>query len=115
MFLGIVVWPLLVTVANAMGFSPYSHDSQYRKRQAVTDPSGFLANRALFDPPMEIKRGPVTRRGHALGTKYAADDEEEDAESHHARLLRRATRHPIDMFFMQTRRRVSLAQKADLI
>jgi hypothetical protein len=45
-------------------------------------------------------------------TKYATDDEEEDAEAHHARLLLRATLHPIDKFFMQTRRRVSLAERA---
>jgi transposase-like protein len=45
-------------------------------------------------------------------TKYYADDDEEDAENHHARLLLRATLHPIDKFFMQTRRRVSLAERA---
>lgn len=45
-------------------------------------------------------------------TKYATDDDEEDAENHHARLLLRATLHPIDKFFMQTRRRVSLAERS---
>jgi transposase-like protein len=45
-------------------------------------------------------------------TKAASDDDEEDAENHHARLLLRATLHPIDRFFMQTRRRVSLAERS---
>ncbi len=35
-----------------------------------------------------------------------------DAENHHARLLLRATLHPIDRFCMQTRRRVSLAERS---
>jgi hypothetical protein len=45
-------------------------------------------------------------------TKYASDDDADDAENHHARLLLRATLHPIDKFFMQTRRRVSVAERA---
>jgi transposase-like protein len=45
-------------------------------------------------------------------TKYPADDGEEDFETHHARLLLRGTLHPIDKFFLQTRRRVSLAERA---
>jgi hypothetical protein len=45
-------------------------------------------------------------------TKAASDDDEEDAENHHAQLLLRATLHPIDRFFMQTRRRVSLAERS---
>lgn len=32
-------------------------------------------------------------------------------EDHQARILLRATLHPIDKFFMQTRRRVSLAER----
>lgn len=44
--------------------------------------------------------------------KAASDDDEEDAESHHSQLLLRATLHPIDRFFMQTRRRVSLAERS---